>query len=181
VQGIFNDDGWEKDYYNDKGIFLKRIILEPVAAENDPTNDKVFIGLFLQPVLQQATGQQKAVLGEKQRVARFDVFEHHIAHLPHKQRKNAAGEDTIERRSPMRVYTVVDTKIWKKYRYVYFRSYSNGDFDLGTRDFLGAKWSSHCTSRKQRVSPEAIAARKEREKKYERRIRKRFDRIFAGK
>jgi hypothetical protein len=148
IQKIINDDGFEKLYNNHK------IILNPVLIHNQT---------FLELICNDRC------------LKRFRIEEHTVGQLPYIREKNAAGEETIRRRSPMLVSCVVGSNN-RRYRYLYFQGLDADHFRLGTRHDLGARYSVDCMSRKQRNSPERMAVRvaKQRklEKRFERRLRK---------
>jgi hypothetical protein len=100
---------------------------------------------------------------------RFKIVEHTIGQLPVIEQEDG----TIRRRSPMLVFCVLGSN-GKRYRFLHFQSLPDGRFRIGTRRDLGARYSVDCMSRKQRNSPEKIAIRLQREKRYERKLRRRM-------
>jgi hypothetical protein len=126
----------------------KKLILNPVLED-----EQIFLELIWDNVC----------------LGRFKLEEHTVGQLPYIKQKDG----TIRRRSPMLVFCVVGSDN-KRYRFLYFRSFPDGRFVIGTRHDLGARYSVDCMSRKQRNSPERIAMRLQREKRYERKLRRRM-------
>jgi hypothetical protein len=150
IQQVMNDDGWEKYFNNQK------IILNPVLI-----NEQTFLELIWNNMC----------------LGRFRVVEHTIGQLPYikEKKKNEHGEEeeTFRPRSPMLLFCVLGAD-GKRYRALYFQALPDGRFLIGTRTDLHARYTAWCLSRKQRNSPEKIAMRLAREKKYERKLRRRM-------
>jgi hypothetical protein len=129
VFDIVNDDGWIK--HNWFGI--RRIELRPIELPNAQ------IGIEL--------------LRDGERLGMWRVYEQKIGQLP--AFLNEEDGTFAANRSPPSIYYVYGSDN-KRYRWLYYRPLPHGQFILGTRKDIGARWASRCMSKKERKENEDL-------------------------
>jgi hypothetical protein len=151
VFDVINDDGFVKE--NWRGI--RRIELRPIELPNAE------MGI--------------ALLLNGERLGMWRVYEQQIGQLP--PLLNEEDGTFAANRSPSSIYYVYGSDN-KRYRWLYYRPLPNGQFQIGTRKDIGARWASRCMSEKERKENENLTIlRLIRRKKWlraERKLQKRL-------
>jgi hypothetical protein len=116
-----------------------------------------------------------ALLLNGERLGMWRVYEQQIGQLP--PLLNEEDGTFAANRSPSSIYYVYGSDN-KRYRWLYYRPLPNGQFQIGTRKDIGARWASRCMSEKERKENENLTIlRLIRRKKWlraERKLQKRL-------
>jgi hypothetical protein len=150
VFDVINDDGWIK--HNWRGI--KRIELRPIELRNAE------MGI--------------ALLRDGERLGVWRVYEQQIEQLPALLDDNGTF---AANRSPSSIYYIYGSDN-KRYRWLYYRPLPNGQFQIGTRKDIGARWASRCMSKRERKENEDLKIlrliRRKRWLRFERKLQRKF-------
>jgi hypothetical protein len=129
VFDVINDDGFVKENWHG----IKRIELKPIELPNAQ------IGI--------------ALLRDGERLGMWRVYEQQISQLP--PLLNEDDGTVAANRSPSSIYYVYGLDN-KRYRWLYYRPFPNGQFQIGTRKDIGARWASRCMSKRERKENEDL-------------------------
>ena len=129
VFDVINDDGFVKE--NWRGI--RRIELRPIELPNAE------MGI--------------ALLLNGERLGMWRVYEQQIGQLP--PVLNEEDGTFATNRCPSSIYYVYGSDN-KRYRWLYYRPLPNGQFQIGTRKDIGARWASRCMSKRERKENEDL-------------------------
>jgi hypothetical protein len=120
-QDIVYKDGWEKKNWLGINLLeLKPITLPSGQAYIELFRDNVFLG-------------------------KWRLFEQYIPGLPRIKLEDGSTKPC----SPPIIYYAIGSD-GLKYRWLYFRSFGNGQFHIGTRKDIGARWQTTTMSKKKR-------------------------------
>jgi hypothetical protein len=151
VFDVINDDGFVKE--NWRGI--RRIELRPIELPNAE------MGI--------------ALLLNGERLGVWRVYEQQIGQLP--PLLNEEDGTFAANRSPSSIYYVYGSDN-KRYRWLYYRPLPNGQFQIGTRKDIGARWASRCMSKRERKENEDLKIlrliRRKRWLRFERKLQRKL-------
>ena len=88
-----------------------------------------------------------ALLLNGERLGMWRVYEQQIGQLP--PLLNEEDGTFAANRSPSSIYYVYGSDN-KRYRWLYYRPLHNGQFQIGTRNDINARWASRCMSKRER-------------------------------